>query len=44
MANLSDGTSVTDFVIDGLCSVCAAVIGAIVLLAIYHALFRLRML
>lgn len=42
--NLFGGTGVAGFDIDSLYSAAAAVIGAIVLLALYHAFFRRRML
>ena len=42
--NLYGGTGVAGFDIDSLYSAAAAVIGAIVLLALYHAFFRRRML
>ncbi len=42
--NLFGGTGVTGFDIGSAYSVGVAVIGAIVLLAIYHAFFRRRML
>ena len=42
--NLFGGTGVTGFDIDSIYSAAAAVIGAIILLALYHAFFRRRML
>ena len=42
--NLFGGTGVTGFDIDSVYSVGIAVIGAIIVLALYHALFRRRML
>lgn len=42
--NLFGGTGVTGFNIDSIYSAGAAVIGAIILLAIYHVFFRRRML
>jgi len=42
--DLFGGNGATNFLIDSICSTDAAVIGAIILLALYHAFFRRRML
>jgi uncharacterized membrane protein YeaQ/YmgE (transglycosylase-associated protein family) len=42
--NLFGGTGMTGFDIDSIYSAGAAVIGAIIFLALYHAFFRRRML
>ena len=44
LSNLFGGTGVSGFNIDSVYSAGIAAIGAIILLALYHAFFRLRML